>query len=1004
MKKRHVQILIFLSFVLLFSPTRVGAQKLKKENIITIESVVKDEKGNPVEGAIIYGNEGGIVAKTDASGKFSISVSEQTVLLIESEGYEPATFRSGEYQNLKELTLKSSLFMHNEKDVVNIAFGKVKKGDLVNAVSLLKPADILQYDNIQSIAEALSGRVPGLLGSSTIRGLGSALFIVDGLPRDINTINVAEVDQITVLKDINSSMLYGNAAVNGVIQITTQRGQAYKKQVNVSGFYGILTPKALPKYLSSADYMELYNEAKVNDGLAPQFDAATIANYRTGNPYRYPNVDYYSKEYVRNVKPFSRVMTELSGGNNVATYYSNIGWDQSGSLLDFGVGKSAQQNRFNIRGNVDMKINNWVKSSLDAVAVLNNNKGPVGNYWSEASTRQPHLFAPLIPISLIDSENALLKGRKNDVGGIYLLGGTSSYLTNAIANGYSGGVNENIQRTFSFNNRIDFDLKRFVEGLAFHTNVSFDFYGIYDLAINNSYSVYAPVWNAAADAIVSLTKYGADTRTGIQNVGNSSFRRRFGFYGMFDYNRTFGGVHHISSSLLGYGNKFKVQNDIQGNKNLNLGLRLGYNYKNKYMLDFSSAYVNSVKLPEGNRGAFSPSLGLAWVISSEDFMSSLSTVNYLKLRLSGGLMNSDSGIDGFYYYDDSYTTSGSYSWYEGSSTTLNQGVVSSHGVNSRLGFEKRNELNFGFEGILFDRQLSVDANFFTSVYYDQIIRPQTKYPSFYTTYIPYENFESNSYRGAELGLSYNRSFGDFSFIIGANALYADSKVLKRDEIYANQYQYSVGRSVYSRFGLIADGLFMDASDIADHAIQSFGTVKPGDIKYVDQNLDGVIDANDVVKIGLWQAPFSYGVNLKVSYKNFTLFAKGVGSIGGDGYLNNNYYRGDGNNKYSEYILNRWTEATKTTATLPRLSSLANTNNYYASTFWLYRNNYFIVDRIQLTCEMPEKIARMLKMRNLTFHANASNLLTISKYKNFSDLSIGSEPYYRSFSLGVKIMF
>ncbi|MDP2336866.1 MAG: SusC/RagA family TonB-linked outer membrane protein, partial [Bacteroidota bacterium] len=995
MKKRYIQILIFLSFVLLFYPTRVVAQKKEKDNQITIESVVKGEKGNPIKGAIIYGNEGDVVAKTDASGKFTISVPDQTDLLIESDGYEPAIFRSGEYKNLKEFSLKASLFLHGEKDVVNIAFGKVKRGDLVNAVSVLKPADILQYDNIQSITEALSGRVPGLLGSSNIRGIGSALFIVDGLPRDINTINLAEVDQITVLKDINSSIMYGNAAVNGVVQITTKRGQAYKKQASVSGFYGISTPKALPKYLPSADYMELYNEAKVNDGLAPQFDAATIANYRSGNPYRYPNVDYYSKEYVRDVKPFSKVMTELSGGNDIATYYSNIGWDHSGSLLDFGAGKTAQENRFNVRGNVDMKINYWIKSSLDAVAVLNNSQGTVGNYWSDASTRQPNLFAPLIPISLIDPDNTLLKGRKNDVNGLYLLGGTSSYLTNAIANGYSGGVNENIQRTFSFNNRIDFDLKRFVEGLAFHTNVSFDFFAAYDQAINNSYSVYAPVWNAAVDSIISLAKYGDDTRSGIQNVGNSSFQRRFGFYGMFDYDRSFGGVHHISGSLLGYGNRYKVQGDFQGNKNLNLGLRLGYNYTNRYLLDFSSAYVSSVKLPEGNRGAFSPSLGLAWVISSEDFMSSVSSVNYLKLRLSGGQMNSDAGIDDFYYYDNSYTTLGSYSWYDG--TWSNFGVVSSHGANSRLGFEKRNELNLGFEGILFDHQLSVDANVFTSVYYDQITRPQTQYPSFYTTYIPYENFESNSYQGAELGLSYNRSFGDFSCVIGVNALYTSSKVVKRDEIYANQYQYRTGRPIDARFGLVSDGFFMDQADIDNHEIQAFGKVKPGDIKYVDQNNDGIIDANDEVQIGRWQAPFSYGLNLKVSYKNFTLFAHGNGRMGADGLLTNNYYWVDGNDKYSEYILNRWTEATKTTATLPRLSSLANTNNYRSSTFWLYRDNYFIVDRIQLTYEIPEKVTRMLKMKNLTFHMDASDLLTISKYKNIRDLSIGSEPYYRSFS-------
>ena len=587
---------------------------------------------------------------------------------------------------------------------------------------------------------------------------------------------------------------------------------------------------------------------------------------------------------------------------------------------------------------------------------------------------------------------------------MYLLGGTSSYLSNAFANGYSGGVNENVQRTLSFNNRIDFDLKQFVEGLAFHTNVSFDYYTTYNQSINNTYSVYEPVWDVSAfsDTIVSLKKYGSDTRSGTQNVANSSYQRRFGFYGMFDYDRTFGGAHHISGSLLGYGYRYKVQGDFQGNKNLNLGLRAAYSYKNKYMADFSSAWVNSVKLPPGNRGAFSPSLGLAWVISSEDFMSTVSAVDYLKLRVSAGLMNAEAGIDGFYYYDNSYTGSGRFSWNEGAWS--NSGVIASHASNPGLGFEKRDELNLGMEGIFFNHTLSIDANVFKSKYYDQVTRPQTIYPSFYTTFIPYTNFESNSYKGVELGLSYNKSFGDFSFVIGANALYADSKVVKRDEIYADKYQYRTGRPVDAMFGLVADGLFMDKNDIDNHETQAFGQVKPGDIKYIDQNNDGIIDANDQVQIGRWQAPFSYGLNLKISYKSFTLFAKGTGSLGADGMLSNNYYWVDGNDKYSVFVLNRWTETTKATATFPRLSSLANTNNYQSSTFWLYKADYFTLDRLQLTYEVPEKAARMLKMKNLSFYVDASNLLTISKYKDYRELSIGSEPYYRSFSLGIKTMF
>lgn len=995
---------IFLLFSLSLSVFALGtvAQNKLKVDLVTIESVIKDEKGKPVKGALVYGNEGSVISKTDLSGRFKIRINYNSELLIESEGRESLRLKPEEYNDPQKLVLKSSPYLLGEKDDINIAFGMVKHRRLVNAVNAINPQDILRYDNIQTVQEALSGRIPGLLGSSNIRGIGTPLFIVDGLPRDISTLNLSEVEQITVLKDINSSILYGNAAVNGVVLVKTRRGKAAKKELNVTGYYGVSTPVELPNFLPSAEYMELFNEARVNDGLAPRYDATTIQNYRTGNPQRYPNTDYYSSDYIKSIKPFSRVITELSGGNDRATYYSNLGWEQTGSLMDFGAGKAGKGNRINARGNIDMKISDMISSSLDAVAIFISNKGAVGNYWSEAATLQPNLFAPLIPIDRINPSNELLKGRKNDLDGKYLMGGTSTYLTNPLANGYSGGENENIQRTFSFNNRINFDLGNLVQGLAFHTNVSFDFYTRYDQSINNTYSVYEPTWNAAGDSIVSLNKFGSDVRTGNQNVANSFFQRRIGFYGLLDYDRTFSENHSFTGSLLAFGNSFKAQGDFQGNKNANLGLRLGYGFKDKYLVDFSAAYVNSVKLPEGNRLALSPSLGIAWVATEENFLSAGSTVNYLKIRASAGLSNSDVGVDGFYFYDNVYAAAGAYSWYDG--TWSNNGTVSRYGGNNKLGFEKRSELNVGFEGLFFKEMLSVDANFFTSVYSDQITRPQTKYPVFYTDFIPYENFDENSYKGAELGLTFNKDIGKVALSLGVNAMYTTSEVIKRDEVYADQYRYRAGNPVDAMFGLVADGLFMDAAEIDNHSFQAFGSVKPGNIKYVDQNEDGIIDGNDEVYLGRSQAPFSYGLNLKLAYQGFTLFALGTGRRGADSYISGNYYWVDGNDKYSDYVLDRWTEATKTTATFPRLSSLANTNDFRNSTFWMYRNNFFTLNRVQLTYELPATISNSIRMKSLSFFLNASNIVTISKFKDITNLSIGSEPFYRSFSMGTRIMF
>lgn len=1003
MKTNTHYIFILLVLFLLSDAITASAQDRTKPALRTVESVVVDGDGNPVSGAVVYGDEGTAVAVTDNTGRFRIAVSLMSELYVEAEGFEPLLLSTEDYANASELQLSGAPLLESAKDRVNIAFDRVKKRDITNAVSVINPAEVMKYDNIESIQEALSGRVTGMLGSGNIRGLGAPLYIVDGLPRDISNLDLSEIEQITVLKDINSAILYGSAAVNGVVLITTKRGEAFKKKIDVTGYYGVSTPVALPEFLSSAEYMDYNNRARINDGLQPLYDEETINNFRSGNPYRYPNVDYLSSDYIKNIRPYWKTMLELSGGNDRAVYYANAGWEHTGSYLNFGEGKNAKGDRFNIRGNVDMNVSSWIKTALDASAVFYNTKSPRGvNWWGTAATVHPHLFTPLLPIELIDPENQLLLGRKNDIDGKYLLGGNASNLTNAIGSTYSAGYTERFLRNYSFNNRIDFDLRRILEGLAFHTNISFDFYTIYDQAIQNEYAVYEPVWSYDGSEIIDLIKYGNDTRPGIHYAGNSTYQRRLGYYGMLDYKKTYNDVHQFSASLIGYGNNYKITGDLQGTKHFTGGLRATYIYNKKYLADFSGAYVHSVKLPKGNRGGFSPSLGLAWIVSSEDVFKSIRSVDYLKLRLSAGILNSDQGIDGFYYYDNRYGSGGGYTWFDGERS--NSGTVSQNGGNMNLAFEKRKEVNIGLESILFNKHLFLDANVFFSSYYDQITRPSSQYPSFFANFVPYENFDENTYKGAELGLLYKNNIGRLRFELGSNILYADSKVKKRDEIYADTYRCRTGKPVDARFGLQADGFFQSQEEIDNHAYQAFGAVMPGDIKYVDQNNDGIIDGNDEVYIGRWQSPLSYGVNLKLSYGNVTFFAHGTGRSGADGYITNDYYWIDGNDKYSVNVKNMWTEETKATATLPRLSSQANPNNYRASTFWLYKDDYFTLDRVQLTYSVPRSFVNNLKMQHISLFIDGANLFTLSKNREIRELNIGGEPYSRYYTAGIKATF
>ena len=889
----------------------------------------------------------------------------------------------------------------NTSDSVHIAFGKVARNDAVSTLFTVDPKEILEFDQILEIPISLIGRVPGFFDISNLRGLGGSLYIVDGLPRDPYALNLSEVEQITVLKDINSAVLYGSEAINGIVLITTKRGKVQKNKINVTGYYGVSTPAELPRYLSSANYAKLYNEARVNDGLNATYYQSDINGYESGeNVVMYPNVDYYSDQFLKQFRPYSNIIAELNGGNRVARYYTNFGWNRSGSYFNIGEGKNSQTNEFNFRANVDLDVNSFIKTAVDASAIFRNSSGPRSNYWSQASVLRPNLYQPLIPMDLIEKDDPFLGSARNIIEGKYLLGGTQQYLTNPIADMYSAGKNENIYNHLSFNNRVDIDLDMITEGLGFHTNLSFDYLTFYNQYINNTYAVYQP--KIIGDSIRITNQYNKDSRSGEQYISGQGFQRRIGYYAMVDYDREFNDIHHLYGALTAMGNHRKNQGAIQEIKNANIGLRTAYIYDKRYGIDFSGAFINSVKLPPASRTAFSPSIGLSWIASNEDFIQSINAINHLKFRISAGILHTDHEIGSFNYYYSPYGNSGNFPWFDG--RVFASGVISQYGGNPYLSFEKRKEINLGLEGRFFNNMIVADANIYFSSIVDRITRPTTIYPSYYTNFIPYSNFNSEGYRGADFGLALNKKLGDFTIYIETNVLYQLTETLQRDEVYAESYRYTKGRPIDGLYGLEADGFFEDQDDIDNHHYQTFGTVRPGDIKYVDQNNDQIIDENDMIYLGRQWPPFTYGLNVRLGYKNFTLFAIGNGQRGAKRMLSGDYYWIDGNKKYTEIVYDRWTEATKHTATYPRLSSQVNNNNYRNSTFWMYNNDKFLLQRVQVTYDFPNKLTNSLHLNGLSLFVHGNNLLTISKQRKVDELTVGGEPFSRSYAVGLKIKF
>ncbi|WP_158838290.1 SusC/RagA family TonB-linked outer membrane protein [Polaribacter sp. L3A8] len=903
------------------------------------------------------------------------------------------------------------------KEEVNLGFQNRENIDVVGAVSTIEPDDFLKYDNTQWVRDALSGRMLGLKGSDNIRGLGSALIVVDGIPgRSIDLLNMEEIEEITILKDANAVALYGAMGRNGVIVVKTKRG-AVKQEFNVSVSSGIKFPTRMPNYLGSAEYMMLFNEARVNDGATPSFSDEEIANHASGvNPYRYPNVDFYSSDYMKDNASFTNVVADFSGSVEDTKYYINVGFRNDQTIQNV-TDNDKGVKRFNVRGNIDFRVNDWIKSSFDMIAVIEQNKASLTNLYDEGNNFRPNLYSPLLPISAVDVMNypelAGVLQAANKFNG-FLIGGNRNFRDNVpLANVYAGGRTTNLTRISQVNNAIDFDLSAVTEGLSAKTYLSFDFYNFYNTSNVNQFAAYEPTWNDEGK-IIGLENIRDNDIAGLtENINSNVFTIRYGFYGMINYEKMLGKNHEINTSLIALANSTQVIDEKQSSKNSHLGLSVNYKYKNKLMFDFNASYVNSIKLAEGNRGKFAPTLGFAYVLSEEESLKDSSWLNYLKLRSSMGVVYSDIGIDGYFLYDAIYQQGGNngfYNWGDANGSGFNnQYTTIGRGQNNNLGMEKRMDYNLGFEALI-AKKIWVEANVFRSDLTDQVINATTVYPEYYGGFRPYSNFNADKYSGFEFGANYLDRFGEFGMNIGARVLYINSTRKKVDEVYADEYQNREGKPVNAIFGLKSMGFFGEDDFNTDGSLNAgiptqFGALQPGDIRYKDINNDGVVNNQDEVSIGRWDSPWTFSSDITLDYGPFTLFALLTAEVGGNGVADGNYYRPQGDQKYSEVVRGRWTPETANTAIFPRLSSLPNTNNLGVnSDFWLYDNSNFRLQRVQLTYDLPTNWVQKMKMQDFSVFASGSNLAEISKNKDIRELQLSNSPMYRYYSLGLRMKF
>ena len=953
------------------------------------------------------------------------------------------------------------------KKKVHVAFRDTDPDHLLGGISYIDMEELSKKDYTMSSLEDMYALVGGWNGNN-LWGMDNErldnndnsnmpLVIIDGVKRPSNNVLPSEIEQITFLKGAQAVVLYGAKGAKGAILITTKRGKVDGLQIEANANTGWHFAKEFPEYLGSAEYMTLYNEACINDGLAsgPKYSQQDIYNHASGlNPYRYPNVNYYSDEYIRKAYNRSEGTLEIQGGGARAHFYTNINYYRVEDLINFGPAKDNYTDRFSVRGNVDLVINKLVKGWANVSATFYNANSNKGNFWSDAASMRPNYpenAAPLIPIDMVDPNAskalAILSKSLNLLDGKYFPGGTKNTQTNAIADCYFGGKTRGVSRQFQFDAGIDYDMNKFVQGLTFKTLFSIDYAAKYDLSYDNKYAVFIPTWSNYnnGDAIVALTQQNDEIVTGHMSMGNSSYRQTISWNGHFDYDHTFADKHHFTGMLLA--NMYTTTSSGQYHRyaNANLGLQAGYDYMGRYFADVSLAGVHSARLPEGNREAISPSFTLGWNIAKEPFMEG-SFVDDLLISASYSNLNEDAdvymGSKLFYLYDASWaTTGGGFTWNEGVSTDI---TYSQMGANPALDFIHRKEWSVSLRGSFFNKLISTNLTFFNTDMDGFIIQNPTTFPSYLQNglqsgkFSPAINNNIQNRKGVDFSVTAQKQFGKVHAQLGVVGTYLTTEWKKYDELIDNAApnKFIEGQALDALWGYKCLGFYTE-SDFERNAetgkltlrkdlpqSRLGGTMQPGDLKYEDVNGDGIINNLDMVVLGKSGnvtvfdkngnpdgnglgsigTPWSLGMNLTLKYKNWTLFMLGNGQFGAKAMMNGGYYFMSGEAKYSVNARGRWTPETAATATHPRLTTLAAGNNAANSTFWLYSTDRINLRKVQLTYDFPKEMFDGKVVKALSVYLNGNDLLTISKHRKMMETSVGYAPQTRFYNLGVKATF
>jgi TonB-linked SusC/RagA family outer membrane protein len=1009
MKTLYIYIILML-LLPFFSESNIYAQKRSKQ-YSEIKAKVVDKEGNPIQSVRITVDEGIFESSTDKQGKFSLKVTDNSTLVFDVPGFEPQYLGVSVIKQNPVVVMEKSIPYGGVKDEVELPFRKTIAREIVGATSTIDE-DAISSSNQMNVLNILSGKAPGLNVSQVptepgcsatvlnIRGLSRSatdnapLIIIDGIERPLEDLTPEEIESITVLKDATSKILYGPKAVNGVLLVKTKRGIKYKRDRQFNIEFGAQTPVRMPEYLNSADYATMYNQARINDGLSPYYTQTDIDGYRMGtNPVLYPDVDFH-KLCLNDHMSYRKAIAQFRGGNESAQYYVNATYAGYGGYE--AVGKNNTSNKFNLRVNLDYKVNDWLKAFVDIAGQMEfytTNYMSADKLFSRLSSHRPNAY----PIKFSDPGNP-----GTEIYGAMENANLSSSRENIYAEMALGGSKENTVRKGQTNIGFDLSLDRYVKGLSAKAYVTFDVYNYLVVGKNENFSSYRPIFNE--NSLIGKELLTVEKKVSDKSRIADQMYRNYGYFGQLSYDRTFQAKHQLKSDLVIFQSRRENLGSSQDDVNRTFALRTNYVYNKKWIAELDMAVMGSSRFTKGNRYGYFPTVGVAWIASEEKFLKDKEWLDFLKIKASTGLLGTDNYFD-FFLFESRWNTSQSTHFGPKLEEDVNTSTLV-HVGNPDLTWEKSFEINIGAEAS-FLNCLTADFNYFNNYRYD-ILTPTTSFSSINGGELMYRNYGSVRNQGVELALEYSGNIGKLHYSIGGNTIWSKAVYEKTDDMEGlSSNRKKEGKPVDTRFGLIAEGLFKSGDEIAAHPVQDFGPVQIGDVKYANINNDHHINENDMLPIGNEYPRFQFGLNINLAYKGFELSLSGSGMAQYDIYLNNSYYWMREDQKYSTFVKNYFNPSTGE-GKFPRLTTQQNQNNYRSSSLWMRSGNFFKLRDAMLSYSLPQNITNKMTLKQVKLFVRGSNLFTISSIKDldpeYIDAGVTGYPFFRSFTGGINVVF